>query len=308
MAQQQLDSSTLTLLTLHSVQTYPLHMGHHIIIHLTCLQLVAQLHNLWVYPDYSPSDLAQTMQQVNLNSTDQSWYMDSGLSTHLTVDPGKISSPMVSFPINTIFFEMVLVFQFMVLDIPNTQLIIDLIPWKISYLPFPLSKNYYLFANLKFIIKPGADAGFHSRGCTGKLGLHNSRKKKIKFLKNFENFSIAVGKVTRMVLLWRTWRLGLHFIATTARVIFTHSPHPQSHLPSLLQPKINDTLVSVTQSVKFWICLVHIFQFLVINSQYLLYVTHVNFVNILDYLLRIQIHQLLLLLTSYIVILGHPRS
>ncbi|KAI3690613.1 hypothetical protein L2E82_48745 [Cichorium intybus] len=55
------------------------------------------------YSDYNPSDLAQTMQQVNLNTTDQSWYMDLGASTHLTADPGKISSPLVSSPINTVF-------------------------------------------------------------------------------------------------------------------------------------------------------------------------------------------------------------
>ena len=46
------------------------------------------------YSDYIPSDLAQTMQQVHLNSTDPSWYMDSGASTHLTSDPDKISTPM----------------------------------------------------------------------------------------------------------------------------------------------------------------------------------------------------------------------
>ncbi|KAI3690006.1 hypothetical protein L2E82_47980 [Cichorium intybus] len=55
------------------------------------------------YSDYNPSDLAQTMQQVHLNSNDPSWYMDSGASTHLTSDQGKLSSSMTTSPVTSIF-------------------------------------------------------------------------------------------------------------------------------------------------------------------------------------------------------------
>ncbi|KAK1433827.1 hypothetical protein QVD17_10745 [Tagetes erecta] len=55
------------------------------------------------YTDYTPMDLAQSMQQVNLSSPDQSWYMDIGATSHLTTDPGKISTKLSSSPINSIF-------------------------------------------------------------------------------------------------------------------------------------------------------------------------------------------------------------
>lgn len=33
---------------------------------------------------------------MNLDLNDDQWYMDSGATTHLNVDPGKISIPSVS--------------------------------------------------------------------------------------------------------------------------------------------------------------------------------------------------------------------
>ncbi|KAJ9552500.1 hypothetical protein OSB04_016545 [Centaurea solstitialis] len=67
-----------------------------------------------------PSDLAHTMQQVHLNSTDPSWYMDSSTSTHLTSDPGKTSTPMSTSPVTSILSEMAMVIQFMGQVIPHT--------------------------------------------------------------------------------------------------------------------------------------------------------------------------------------------
>ncbi|KAJ9566714.1 hypothetical protein OSB04_002680 [Centaurea solstitialis] len=55
------------------------------------------------YSDYNPSDLAHTMQQVYLNSTDPSWYMNSGASTHLTSDLGKLSTSMSTSLVTSIF-------------------------------------------------------------------------------------------------------------------------------------------------------------------------------------------------------------
>ncbi|KAI3742621.1 hypothetical protein L1987_60310 [Smallanthus sonchifolius] len=36
------------------------------------------------YSAFSPTDLSQALQQVHLNATDQSWYMDSGASSHIS--------------------------------------------------------------------------------------------------------------------------------------------------------------------------------------------------------------------------------
>lgn len=40
---------------------------------------------------------------MNLNHSDQSWYMDSDTSSHLTADPGKITTPLPPSPIQSIF-------------------------------------------------------------------------------------------------------------------------------------------------------------------------------------------------------------
>ncbi|KAK1440601.1 hypothetical protein QVD17_06430 [Tagetes erecta] len=53
------------------------------------------------YIDYN--ELAKAMQQVHLASHDSNWYMDTGASSHLTNDPGKISSSLSSSSINSIF-------------------------------------------------------------------------------------------------------------------------------------------------------------------------------------------------------------
>lgn len=91
-------------------------------------QMVAPVPPFAGFTDYNPSDLAQTMQQVNLNSHDPAWYMDSGASTHLTPDPGKITTPMSNSPVQSFSSEMGLVFQFMGQAIPFTTPSLALIP------------------------------------------------------------------------------------------------------------------------------------------------------------------------------------
>ena len=55
------------------------------------------------YNVFNPNDLSQALQQVHLNTHDPQWYMDSGASSHLTADQGKITTPLFSSPVNSIF-------------------------------------------------------------------------------------------------------------------------------------------------------------------------------------------------------------
>lgn len=47
-------------------------------------------------PTRAASELEVAFSTMNLDLNDDQWYMDSGATTHLNVDPGKISIPSVS--------------------------------------------------------------------------------------------------------------------------------------------------------------------------------------------------------------------
>ncbi|XP_076927181.1 uncharacterized protein LOC143590643 [Bidens hawaiensis] len=50
----------------------------------------------------SPSDIGMALNNIHLNTLDPYWYMDTGASSHITSDVGKITSPL-SLSSNTIF-------------------------------------------------------------------------------------------------------------------------------------------------------------------------------------------------------------
>ncbi|KAI3723538.1 hypothetical protein L2E82_35181 [Cichorium intybus] len=51
----------------------------------------------------NPTDLGHAFQSMQLNHPGQSWYMDTGASSHLTADSGKIQTPLSSSSIQSIF-------------------------------------------------------------------------------------------------------------------------------------------------------------------------------------------------------------
>ncbi|KAJ9558744.1 hypothetical protein OSB04_013358 [Centaurea solstitialis] len=50
----------------------------------------------------SPTDIGTAMSALSLNPNDQQWYMDTGASSHITSDPGKITTPSL-LPVSPIF-------------------------------------------------------------------------------------------------------------------------------------------------------------------------------------------------------------